>query len=542
MKLDKLFILTVPFFLLITLLGCSKEEDAFTTLPEEGQPLTLKVTSDKYVSANVVETRIAEEGYTTQFTSGDEIGILQITPPSGKDGEAIYKNYRFILDDECNWTGVPLPHKQGDEYIVYYPYTPVENQAALEAYIASFEPRPNQSAYEDYTKSDLMTGEGLVSGTTLTVNLKHLMTLVVVEFPLGKCATTKDGKVKYHPATTVLGPPAFSWEDGKIPYQTSDDRVLRYIVKPGMDFSLKGSYPYYIGTRKFDITATASDAVAQHYLAYTLDEGIELPGSRDVQVGDYYMSDGTVLPGDASSVPEGCVGIVFQTATERISADEIAQGWTHGYVMALTDAGKDLKWGNRQNEGEAEGSPFGNRATTLKGMYEDIEGYIKTNYMMNTYLTESSTLSDAYGTFLAVKQYGATTETAAYKVQDGVNASNWYLPSTGQWWDILENLGGSKSLPALRINEEVDLTKGSYGFQLENDPAITNLNTYLQKASGSSFEKSKYYWSSSEHNRLNSSKIAYTHSITFSSDTSISSTATTKDSNSNRRVRCVLSF
>ena len=138
MKLYKLFILSASVFLLTALSGCSKEEDVFTTLPEGGLPLTLKVTSDNYISTGTVETRMVEEGYTTQFTSGDEIGVLQLTPSSGNGGETVAKNYRFTLDDEGNWTGVPLSHKQGDEYIVYYPYISVSSKEELEAYCTSF--------------------------------------------------------------------------------------------------------------------------------------------------------------------------------------------------------------------------------------------------------------------------------------------------------------------------------------------------------------------------------------------------------------------
>jgi len=536
MRLYKLFTLAAPLFLLTALSGCSNEEDAFATLPEGGQHLTLKVTSANYVSADAVETRIAEEGYATHFTSGDEIGVLQITPLSGNGGEAVYKNYRFTFDDEGNWTGVPLSHKQGDEYIVYYPYTPVESREELETYIASFEPRPNQATYEDYTKSDLMKGEGLVSGTTLSANLEHQMTLVVIEVPLGKCATTKDGRVKYHPATTVLGAPAFSWEEGRMPYQTSDDRILRYLVKPGADFSLKGSYPYYIGTRKFDIAVDASDAVAQHYLFYTLDEGVEPPGSRDVQVGDYYMSDGSVLPGDASSVPENCIGIVFQISAERISADETAQGWTHGYVMALTNAAKDTKWGKAATEGSGENSPFVEHASTYKGMYEEIEGYAKTKYMVDTYGSEND-FQGVNGTFYQVTQYGETAATAQYKAPAGT--SGWYLPSIGQWWDILENLGEAEGLVALKENETVS---SNIAITLNGESALGTLNTRLKAASSSAeeFESSKNYWSSSEHNR-NNKGLVYAHSVSLTA-TSVTTTGATKISNSNRRVRCVLSF
>ena len=541
MKLYKLFILAAPFFLLTAFSGCSQEEDAFATLPEGRQPLTLKVTSAGYTSAAGVETRITEEGYATRFTAGDEIGILQITPLLDNEEEAIYNNYRFTLNEEGNWTGAPLSHKQGDEYIVYYPYIPVESREELENYIASFEPRTNQATYEDYTKSDLMKGEGLVSGTTLNVNLEHQMTLVVIEVPLGKCATTKDRKVKYHPATTTLGAPAFSWEDGKTPYQASDDRILRYLIKPDADFSLKGSYPYYIGTRKFDIAVVASDAVAQHYLFYTLDEGIEPPGSRDVQVGDYYMSDGTVLPGDAPDVPENCIGIVFQTGTERISADETAQGWTHGCVMALTNAGKDTKWGKDSTEGEGENSPFVAHAATYKGMYEEIEGYAKTKYMVDMY-GGGDTFQDVNGAFYQVTQYGETPVTAQYKAPEGT--SGWYLPSIGQWWDILENLGEAQGLVLLQDDETTIGSSNGYGFTLE-EPVMSNLNICLKNALASAevFASGINYWSSSEHNRKHSStkRLSYAHAVSFTVS-SVVSTGATKTSNSKRGVRCVLTF
>ena len=41
MKLYKLFTLSASLFLLAALSGCSKEEDAFTTLQDGGLPLTL---------------------------------------------------------------------------------------------------------------------------------------------------------------------------------------------------------------------------------------------------------------------------------------------------------------------------------------------------------------------------------------------------------------------------------------------------------------------------------------------------------------------
>ena len=52
MKLYKLFILSASVFLLSALSGCSKEEDAFTTLPEGGLPEQVKSKSDYETSSH----------------------------------------------------------------------------------------------------------------------------------------------------------------------------------------------------------------------------------------------------------------------------------------------------------------------------------------------------------------------------------------------------------------------------------------------------------------------------------------------------------
>ena len=80
----------------------------------------------------------------------------------------------------------------------------MNDEAELNAYLADFTPLQDQSTPEGYTNSDLMKGEGIVSNTTLTVTLQHLMALIVV-------------KVQY-PSDLAETSPVVSWEDGKIPY------------------------------------------------------------------------------------------------------------------------------------------------------------------------------------------------------------------------------------------------------------------------------------------------------------------------------------
>lgn len=169
-------------------------------------------------------------------------------------------------------------------------------------------------------------------------------------------------------------------------------------------------------------------------------------------------------------------------------------------------------------------------------MYQEIGGYVKTKYMVDTYANEA-TFQEVNGAFYQASQYGETAATTSYKAPKGT--SGWYLPSIGQWWDIFENLGEAKGLAALKDNET---TSSNIAISLSGESVFENLNTCLKAASSSvdEFESSKNYWSSSEHNR-NNKGLVYAHSVSLTA-TSLTTTGATKTSNSNRRVRCVLSF
>ena len=183
MKQYRLFMLLASVFLLAGLNSCSHEELSESTLQEKGLPLSLNVISDSYAPTGVENTgtRTSEEDYITRFTFDDRIGILQIITPD--NGEKQYKNYCCTVDNDGNWSSdQPLIHQSGNvSYTAYYPYQKVNDEAELNAYLANFTPLQDQSTPEGYTNSDLMKGEGIVSNTTLTVTLQHLMALIVVE-------------------------------------------------------------------------------------------------------------------------------------------------------------------------------------------------------------------------------------------------------------------------------------------------------------------------------------------------------------------------
>ncbi|MBS7574630.1 hypothetical protein KG118_10730 [Bacteroides sp. NSJ-90] len=239
--------------------------------------------------------------------------------------------------------------------------------------------------------------------------------------------------------------------------------------------------------------------------------------------GDYYYSDGSysdgglrkrysdgkveidatvkpVLTNPETSKARTVIGIVFCTDENRIGAGEKAKlkdlGVTspHGLVMALTNAGSGCRWGEsgkNENENGQSGKPFVENITTLQKQYNHISGYAETHWIGDKIKgsAESSYTADTYKAFDVALNYGATTETAQYAAPE--KTTGWFLPSMGQWWDILENLGGL-DLSSYKTSTD------SYEY-IAGNTALNNLNVYMGKVTGAAlFGINTAFWSSSE--------------------------------------------
>lgn len=163
------------------------------------------------------------------------------------------------------------------------------------------------------------------------------------------------------------------------------------------------------------------------------------PGHGDkvaIEVGDYYLNDGSVLSQDVELTDElkkKVIGVVFQTDPNRIGKaekDALAQKGVsapHGLVMAVKMAnnGGGCAWKD-ENTDEAGLSNI----STVAACYSDISGL--SNY--NTVKNNDSSFSD-HPAFKAVSEFGKT-------VPAPVASTGWFLPSIGQLWDMVENLTG----------------------------------------------------------------------------------------------------
>lgn len=142
---------------------------------------------------------------------------------------------------------------------------------------------------------------------------------------------------------------------------------------------------------------------------------------RKLYVGDYVYEDGSfshILSKDRKAC-----GIVISLKT---TAEEIVNGWTHGWVMALYDAngGTPVPW-----SGPSEKYDYKfimQDGTDPKLLMSDTQGYLY------SYVSLDDT-SD-YFAISAAKKYNPCIK----------NSSGWYLPTLAQWQYIFSYMGGSK--------------------------------------------------------------------------------------------------
>ena len=357
-----------------------------------------------------------------------------------------------------------------------------------------------------------------------------------------------------------------AWTD--TPINTNpDDAVTYHITAPASGVTiaaasggtLSGSNGSYTlsGGNAVTITATSTYIksikglydVAGDGTTYTLKSDLFIVGYtlEDARVGDFYCktADGTtgyLIPGDASltdAQQAACIGIVYSTDVSRIGAaatqalNTKGVNTPHGLVMALTNASDGCRWGENgknENSGGADGEPFKADTDKLYKMYDNVDGYGETHWIIDTYGRSGNTaLQNTYTAFYHASRYG-TAESSTEKYAAPSNTTGWFIPSMGQWWDILSNLG------KINLTSYQDDTSSSIPISGAAPIAVTNMNSYLQKISGATqFSTGTYFWASSEYNGSDACNVV------FDSFSHLSLRSYYKDY-SYDRVRCSFAF
>ena len=501
--------------LLLLLVSCTQEE--FPAVQDKAQQLTISVTDGGYTSAvenmkTRVETRAVENGYTTEFTEGDACGFYMV-----RGGKPVYSNVKLTAEKDAATGGIMwktdgttlAAGMDGESYYLYYPYqadmagktaTPAEGAVMTDAeffkpLIDGWQPGDDQSTHAAYTASDLMTAGGSTTGTGNTIHLsfamKHRMALAVIEMPKTVYKFI-DANV---PDYTVGAEATFT---GTAKPLRMADGTYRYLVHSSMP-TIEGCYDG--GNREFTITTSASHPVVGEYKRYKVDgaaetiKNVTYAESGIARIGDFYCTKnngttGYLIPKEADETTVQAakvVGIVFQTDKSRIGAKEKeklgGEGNVHGLVMAVKNIATRQAWGLF---GMDEGLTT---CRTKADNYNDISGYGNCEHIR----TNRGNF-DSYSAFKAAYDYNTTCPVPA-------TTTGWYLPASGQWWDILQNLGGCPALAD--VTQQTSPDTGEFLWKSQGDvPAA--LNKWMENIAvgdKDTFNNLVSFCSSSEHSK-----------------------------------------
>lgn len=519
--------------------GCTKEMDIDPTagngnLPSDGTRLTVRATASGFQlpapdgsSAPTTRTPVME-GTSTKFQPGDAIGLFCVRRPAtgtdyiSKDIYNLKMTYTEAADGIGSWEAptpdsAPFVYTDAVTYFAYYPYkdaltnASVTNEQTIRDWL-----KDNTTLATDMLTPDVLAANDLMTTTALpshadddrgalALNFKHEYALLVVR-PMGtNCKCVPPAGVtaySYHPQAKSDG---WGIDRNVTPTGTEDykmkinnrkacemsDGTYRILAVPTTTSSQINCYYATFNDGLVGVT-TSGSSHSDGFKAntcYTLEVHCkDAIGSieRAIQPGDFvYQHNGKIeiYPGDGAVDGNGkipdyakAVGIVVTTDPARLTDTECnANEWNHAYVMGLEDI-PEKQWT----------VSYDLPATSVINASDaknDMDGYKMTQTML------TKTPPNYYPVFQTIKEYRDS-----HSVPSNINRSPWFMPSAGQWFDVMENLGEGAAWKM--VNDQQWVNDG------DASGIFSRINNQLAKVSSNSLPFKKdgigYFWSTSE--------------------------------------------
>lgn len=422
------------------LASCTQEEIVQNDVPTR-QTLNISVNTQDFVSEDGSRaTTGTDPDRTTAFVEGDEMGMYVIS----SDGTVICNNEKFVYNGTAWEAANELYYWKNANYIAYYPYnaeltsqniTSVDVVDVIKTKFAESADFYTQNTAEAYEKADLMLAEvPKPANGTIQFNLAHQFSMVEINVPVRKYVT-KTGYNYTAPVSLNWDTPLTIDEKAVTPYSTGKGS-FRFIVPSATDLelTLNGHLVYDEGIPVNFGSSTESQSInlasgTCKVYNVTYDKVSSDVVTRDLEVGDYYYSDGSIYPygnqqddNDLTKpVKNGCIGVIFEVGTGVADTE-----WTHGSVLALKSLGQ-AKWS--ANKCTVTGNVVGTQSAdaTIKSGYEVTQALVE---MDNFLQSDAAYLAYNFGKGEDDSQYAAP-----------VSSSGWYLPSIADWVTVIQNLG-----------------------------------------------------------------------------------------------------
>lgn len=490
---------TVALLLLVAACG----EDATDTWQDagNGSPLTIQVCSDDFTSPDGCSTRAADMGYTTVFQDGDRLGIVAEQQDGSKQNLCATYNGATKA-----WEGIYYDSKVKTYISAYFPYQEgltdklggiSDADGVLSALKTLMPPSSDQSSVAAYRASDLLAGTCTLhteGGKSLNVALTHAYSLLLLR--AGTEYTTSDGSFTYR---LPLRDVQVSVDDALACTPFASAEGYRLIVDKSGSPSVAWFYTLLDG-KTYKVAGSASLTAGAYHLYKNVISG----GSRDLTVGDFYYSDGGIVPGDTQNPPsEGCIGVVYWVGN-IIEEDPLLKrdypGCTHGLVASLQDVSNSKTLWSSSYENitnnwlKNQGDTYGITTLTTE---DKMQGYANTKALEGYNASEKAIGGNSNKTVLPIgliRSYADAHPAPA-------NSSDWYFPSVKELkymcWG--QNASGGTN-GKIKLDEQFGKITGA-----------------------SPLQSSTYYWSSTENGghwacyvRFNYGTVYYTNKDDFS--------------------------
>lgn len=479
-----IFKLSFMAFAAIALItGCSQNNEM---LPDEGQNIVLKVSTSVQHFTPDATSRVIDEpvtgGYETKFETGDKIGVYVIA----EDGTMMCKNMPMTYNATQEWeSSSPLYFYKNATYIAYSPYnanlsggTVLKEDHIKDYFINTVIQDPSKS----YSECDLMTasattGNDLPAANTsaLTFNFAHAMSMVEFVIPVSNYKTPEG----YEYSGPIFGLQLKKKEGaataekieninalGKGVYRTLLVPVDANVTDKDMLFSGElfvgdGTQPVYFTTQEaFRPTSGTYKKVNVTY-AGAPDPTVVV--TRSIEVGDYYYSDGGIVPKDAAVIPsKNCIGVIFKvtSTTDPINIG----GKTQACVLGLKNI--KTKWGRK-----------GSLQTQSGAKADFAEAY----QVANGYIERDTNCGDITGTLNSYKENYSAPEIS----------TNWYIPTLREVITAINNLQG---------NEVIIVNGTEDNWSLMPNPTVDNMIDALNLNNEENYTVNEWWWTINEVN------------------------------------------
>lgn len=468
---------------------------------------------NSFIPSDKLEIIVTETSF--QLSSGESLAVLSLENDLSEAGVFAVKDGKVV--EECSNIPVRLVQDEGNAsfhavpaddnvkfpsdavYYMYYPYNEgfvsvgpgddVECADFFRDIVSAWKVNDDQSELQSFCSSAFMYASSEESDGKLSFSLEHAMGVLGFDLP-GICYKFSNSSPQI-PDYVLTEQSQFS---GTVPFDSGNGSYL-YIFNPASDELPSGKYGDVEWSCQGDVCPGQQSTVV-------IGNGLE---TREhlLAVGDFFLSDGTLMSKDAPASEVAAapvVGIVFQLDPSRIGdgEKEALGGVAHALVVSCKAAGDGAtyKWfeldgGSSRDESEIgmKNCFDGEDAFLTYDMADnDIEGY-NNNLLIRTKRQEDYA-NGCYPAFKAAEDFG--TEAGELSAS---STTGWYLPSNGQWFDILRNLG---NVALDKENGFVDWGLGDFYWEgLGNLPAA--LDKVMEKVSDdrkTPYFMYSYHWTS----------------------------------------------